>query len=103
MPPVFITLSLFLFVLLQRQGATGAGGDQAFLAVVVHVLDQRLETLVHQLALHLARRRHRLAFLFRVERLGQNAEAFDLLNSRERRIGLVDLGFDKALNAWVRG
>ena len=64
------------------------GGDQPLLAVVVHRLDQRLETLVHQLALHLARRRHRLALFFRIERLGQNAERLDLLDARELALAL---------------
>ena len=81
---------------LRRTGFHFAGkryaGNQPFLAIIVHAFDQRLEALVHQMTLHLARRGDRLAVLLGIERLRQDAEVLDLLRPGELAVGALDLG-----------
>src|SRR5690348_8668502 len=69
--------------------------EQLVLAAIVHGVDEVLEALVHLLALHLARRRDRLAFFFGVERLRQDAERLDLLDAGELRVGTLDLALEQ--------
>src|SRR5712692_2862040 len=78
-------------------------GRQALLAVVVHGVDQRGEAVLHLRALDLAGGSHRLALLLGIERLRQNAEAFDLLDAAERLIEPCDLAGDQPFDLAVRG
>src|SRR5919198_3546790 len=75
----------FIFVSSSSMLQYGAGffREQLVLAAIVHGVDKLPVALVHLLALHLARWRDRLAFLFRVECLRQDAESLDLLDARE--------------------
>src|SRR5438094_2399214 len=69
--------------------------QELVLAVIVHRFDQRLEALIHLAALHLAGRRHRLAFLLGIELFWQDTEVLDLLGAGELGIGLIDLAPDQ--------
>src|SRR5690348_11481838 len=92
--PRFISASSWSLL----QYRAGLSCQQLLFAAIVHGLDEVPEPLVHLLALHLARRRDRLAFLLRIERLRQDAERLDLLDARELRIGALDLRSQKPLD-----
>src|SRR6516164_922670 len=68
---------------------------QALLRVVVHLIDQRLEAAVHQVALYLARRRDRLSFLLRVQLFRQDPKRLDLLDAGKLRVGALNLACDQ--------
>src|SRR6185312_10584631 len=80
-----------------------AGGDQPFFAVIVHSIDEIAETLVHEFTFDFTRRRHRLALLFRVERLRQDAERLDLLDARKIAVNAVNLSTHQPFNLRMRG
>src|SRR5690242_12211148 len=77
------------------QYRAGLFRDELLLVSIVHGLDEVFKTLVHLLALHLARRRDRLAFLFGVERLGQVAERLDICDTRELRVRALHLPLEE--------
>src|SRR3954468_20892938 len=92
---MLLLISLLLSVL---QHAACFFREQLFLAAIVHGLDQLAESLVHLPALHLARRRDRLALRFRIERLRQDAERLDLLDAGELGIGALELAPEQGLD-----
>ena len=73
--------------------------NQPLFPVVVHCLDQLPEALIHQFSFDLARRRYWLAFFFRIERLGQDTERFDLLDAGKVAIDLIKLDLDQLCDA----
>src|SRR6185503_2004947 len=75
--------------------------DQPLLAVIVHGLDQRFESFLHQVTLDLAGGRHRFALFLRVERPRQNTERLDLLDARKLSVGLFDLAADQLYDLGV--
>src|SRR5262249_27279724 len=84
-------------------GFDRAGGDQPLLAIIVHAFNERLETLVHEMALDLARRGHRLALFLGIERLGQDAKVLDLLDAGKLAVRPLDLGADQSHHVGARG
>src|SRR5262245_53804823 len=101
-PPRFLALVMSslsyrrcLVVRSARGDAAGARGQQPFLAVVIHAVDEALEADLHVLALDLARCRYRLALLLRIELLRQDAERLHLLDAREAGVGLLHLRRDQ--------
>ena len=74
---------------------------QPLFAVVVHAFNEIAEALVHQLAFDFSRRRDGFAFLFRIERFRQNAEALDLLHAREHIVRFRDFFLDQPDDARI--
>src|SRR5215813_3952198 len=84
-------------------GFDRAGGDQPLLAIIVHAFNERLETLVHEMALDLARRGHRLALFLGIERLGQDAKVLDLLDAGKLAVRALDVGADQSHHVGAGG
>jgi hypothetical protein len=71
------------------------------LGIVVHLLEKRLESFIHQCRFDLARRRHRFAVMLRIKLFWENAEILDLLDARKFPVQPVDFGLYEAVHHFV--